>query len=168
MVKGWGTGFILLMLSAYAVALSGQADSGKGLRIRLRTLPQRLHVVAIIFQLTTSEDPMFVPYCEKQEGGEEVLCSLATHLEFQTTHGWQKAVFTEANLLSKDLRKADGRVVPPRSKKSFFFLFSTEIYRIKPGTRLRVIMDAWPDEASMRAGAPPTQVTSPEFVCPPE
>lgn len=166
MVKRGTIAFVVLVLFAFAALLSGQKEPGKNMGIRLWAL-QRVNVVTAGFLLATSENPMFVPYCGKTESGEELLCTLAARLEVQTPRGWDKAEVMNANLLTKNPRKAEGRLIPPRSKSSFFFHFNPDVYRIPPGTRLRVVVDAWPNENSMRSGAPPIQVTSPEFVCPP-
>jgi hypothetical protein len=167
MVKRGTIVFIMLALFAQVVPLFGQKEPAQKMGIRLQTL-QRLYLVSVGLSLSTSADPLFIPYCEKTESGETVLCTLAAHLEVQTPRGWRKAEVRDATVATRDPRKAEGSLIPPRSKRYAIFYFNTDVYGIPPGTRLRVVVDAWPNEESMRGGAPPTQVTSPEFVCPPQ
>ena len=56
-------------------------------------------------------------------------------------------------------------LIPPKSKRRFHFSFDADVLGIPPGARLRVVVDAWPSKKSLREGAVPMQVTSPEFVC---
>jgi hypothetical protein len=131
-------------------------------------IPRRPYLVSVDSWLYSAKDPLFVPYCGTDESGREYLCTLAAHLEKKTPQGWRKAQLRDASLGGKSLVFASGDVIPARSKDSFTFIFSTDTFGIPPGTRLRVVVDAWPSQEKMRSGAPPTQVTSPEFVCPPE
>ncbi len=166
MAKRGTIAFVVLVLFALAPPFSGQKEPGQEPRIRV-WVPWRPYLVEVELWLYTAGDPLFVPYCGKEESGGEVLCGLGAHLQLWTSKGWRKAEVRNATLTGRDPRKAEGRLIPPRSKGSFTLVFSTDAFGIPPGTRLRVVVDAWANEDSMRSGAPPTQVTSPEFLCPP-
>jgi hypothetical protein len=158
--------FAISALLALAAPLLGQKQSSQTPHIRMWA-PWRPSLVSVDLWLYSADDPLFVPYCGMDEENEMHLCSLATHLEKKTSHGWREAELRNATKTGKGLQFASGVLIRARSRDSFTFTFSTDAYGIPSGTRLRVVVDAWPNQDRMRSGTPPTQVTSPEFVCPP-
>ncbi len=167
MVKRGTVAFVVLVLFAQAPALLGQKEPSQKPRIWVYVPPGR-YLIEVDVWLHTSEEPLFVPYCGEQESGREDLCAAAAWLERQSRDGWRKAEVRNATMgPGRDPRKAEGVLIPSRSKRVFSFSFNTDVFGIPPGTRLRVVVDAWPDEKSLREGVPPVQVTSPEFVWPP-
>ena len=166
MVKRGTTGLVVCMLLALGPPLWGQSEPDQKPRIRV-WIPGRFYPVSVDLWLYSGKDPMFVPYCGTDESGREHLCTLATHLEKKTPQGWRTASLRDATLTGKSLVFAAGEQIPPNSKGEFTFVFDTDAFGIPPGTRLRVVVDTWPNQNSMRARDQPLQVISPEFVCPP-
>ncbi len=166
MVKRGAIAFVVLVLFALAVPLLGQKEPDKEPRIRV-FIPWRPYLVSVDLWVYSAEDALFVPVCGTDEEGKMHLRALATHLEKKTPQGWRKAQVLNATMTGKSLVFASGELIPPRDKDSFAFTFSTDAFGIPPGTRLRVVVDAWPSRDGMISGTPPIQVTSPEFVCPP-
>ena len=166
MVKRGTRGLLVGMLFALVPPIVGHNTADQKPRIRV-FIPWRPYLVSVDIWLYTADDSLFVPYCGEDESGRRDLCGLAAHLEKMTPQGWRRAELRNGTLTGKDPHMAPGDVIPPGSKGSFTFIFSTDAFGIPPGTHLRVVVDSWPDEKSMRAHAPPIKVTSPEFVCPP-
>jgi hypothetical protein len=154
-------------LLAMSAPLAGEKQPDQKPRIRV-WIPSRLYLVSVDLWVYSGEGPLFVPYCGKEESGREDLCTLGAHLEKKTPEGWRRAELRNGTLSGKDLLHAAVDSIPPRDKRPFTFMFSTDAFGIPPGARLRVVVDAWPNEKSLRVGPPPIQVTSPEFVCPPQ
>jgi len=153
-------------LLAFAAPMRSQKQPTQNPRISV-DVPPRRDLVRIGVRLFASENPLCVPVCEREEGGRGILCGLATHLEQHTARGWRRARVRDASLTGRNPRLASAETIPVAGNEMFSFAFSTDIFAIPPGARLRVVVDAWPSEKSLREGAPPIQVTSPEFVCPP-
>ena len=54
---------------------------------RVRSVPQ----IYVGIDVRTGADQLFVPYCGRTEGGDEILCTLGVHLEVQGQQGWHPA-----------------------------------------------------------------------------
>ena len=64
------------------------------------------------------------------------------------------------------LGRAGGVPIAPRSEAPFSFQSSRRFFEGRSGQRLRIVVDAWPDMESMKAGGRSIQFTSPPFECP--
>lgn len=166
------TGQLLLSLAAvmlFAVppALQGQSERKQLAQLDVGTV-QAVQQVYVTLRLRTADQQLFVPYCGELEGGEKVLCTLGTHLEVQTSQGWRRAKLrtTFGVLGGWSLDLAHGSLIAPRSGASFNFRFSRRFFQVEQGQQLRVVVDAWPDEQSMRTGGRSIQLISPPFECP--
>jgi hypothetical protein len=159
--------FVVCTLFALVPPLMGQKEPDQEPRIRVWA-PRRLSLISVDLWLYSSKDPLFVPYCGTDESGRPYLCTLGAHLEKMTPQGWRKAQIRGGDLTGISLLSAHGELILPRDRASFTFIFDYDLFGIPPGTRLRVVVDAWPSKESLESGAPPTEVTSPEFVCPRE
>jgi hypothetical protein len=140
-------------------------DGGMELDVRnVRAIPQ----VYVALQLRASA-PLFVPYCAEFEGGDKVLCTMATHLEVHTAQGWHRAKLrtTFAVLGGLSLDRAKGDMVPAGTRVTFSYQFSRRYFEVEPGQQLRVVVEAWPDEQSMKTGGKSIEVVSTPFKCPP-
>jgi hypothetical protein len=163
-----------LALSLAAVALFGIARSQQGQNepkqvgqvdvASVRAVPQ----VYVALRLRTSDQQVFVPYCGESDTGEKILCTLGAHLEVRTSRGWRPAKLrtTYGVLGASSLGRAGGSLIAPRSEASFSFQFSRRFFEVEPGQQLRVVVDAWPDEQSMKMSGRSIQLTSPPFECP--
>jgi hypothetical protein len=56
--------------------------------------------------------------------------------------------------------------IPPNGSAIFYLIFSQSFYHVQKGEKLRLIIDFWSTEESMRNGKPDGSLVSPEFVCP--
>lgn len=166
MVRRGAIAFVVLVLFAHAAPLAGQRGPDQEPRIRVWA-PRRLSLVSVDLWLYSSKDPLFVPYCGTDESGGPYLCTLGAHLEKMTPQGWRKAQIRGGNLTGISLLSAHEELIPPRDRASFTFRFDDDLFGIPPRTRLRNVVDGWPSKESMESGAPPTEVTIPEFMCPP-
>jgi len=111
-----------------------------------------------------------VPTCGADEKPPDELCGLAARLEVRSEGGWRAVGFRPgvgAVLGGLPMERWKVRVVPDGATTTFTFWFATHAgLDLRRGDRLRIAVDTWPDERSMRAGASPTQVRTPEFRCP--
>ena len=130
----------------------------------IRAIPQ----VYVDLRLRAPDLEIFVPYCGESEGGGKVLCVAATRLEVETKTGWHPAKLrtTYGVLGALSLDRARGVLIAPKNEASFSFQFSTYFFEVAPGQRLRVVVDAWSNEESMKTGGPSMQFVSPPFKCP--
>lgn len=159
----------LVAVASFAVLLPLHAQSEANQAAQLEV--ENVHAVPQVFvdlRLRASEQPMFIPYCEESEGGEKILCTVATHLEVKTKDGWRPAKLrtTFGVLGGLSLSHARGIQIAPQSVASFSFQFSRRFFEVDPGQQLRVRVDAWSDEQSMKAGRQGMQLVSPPFNCP--
>jgi hypothetical protein len=163
----------LLVLSLAALALFGIAaplhsQDRQAARLELGgvdAVPQ----IYVRLRLRTSDRQLFVPYCSQGESRQRFLCTLGTHLEVLAKPGWQPAR-PRSNLggilggAAPD--RAEVAVIAPRTVASFDYMFSRLFFQVEPGQQLRVVVDAWPDVGTLRAGGPSIQLISPPFACP--
>jgi hypothetical protein len=130
----------------------------------VKAIPQ----VYVPLSLHTSDEQLFVPYC----GGwneEKLLCTSATaHLEVYTKKGWEPAELKTSYAVfgAPPINRASGILIAPNSSAAFTFQFSTLFFNVARGQQLRVIVDTWHDEQSMRAGKPSIALSSAPFKCP--
>jgi hypothetical protein len=168
MTKQLVLGFALVVLFGTPRTLRCQNESKEVAQVEIETthaIPQ----VYVVLRLRTLDQQVFVPYCGEVEGGEKILCTAGAHLQVQTGQGWRPAKLrTRYGVLgAESLGRAEGSLIAPRSETSFGFEFSRLFFEVEPGQRLRVVIDAWPDMESMKAGRRSFQLTSPPFECPP-
>jgi hypothetical protein len=124
--------------------------------------------IYVSLRLTTAEQQVFVPYCGESENGQKVLCTLGAHLEVQSRQGWSPVKLrTNYGVLGASRPgRAGGRLIAPKSGETFSFEFSRRFFEIEPGQQLRVVVDVWPDEQSLKTDGKSSQLTSPPFNCP--
>ncbi len=154
-----------ILLLGMALPSLGQGASGPTLQVTRVQLSQWVSVQITVF---SPEKDLFVPYCGESEGGTQRLCSLPTHLEIETKQGWLPAKLRTADAVlggvPADSWKAQR--IPAGRWHDFSFGFPQDEFAVERGQRLRVEVYAWPDEQSMKSGAPPIRLTSPTFECP--
>lgn len=130
----------------------------------IRAVPQ----VYVSLRLRTSDQQVFVPFCGESESGGKILCALGAHLQVRTSKGWRPAKLrtTYGVLGASLLERAGGSLIPPKSGESFDFQFSRRFFKVEAGQQLRVVVDTWPDEQSMKTPGRSIQLVSPPFECP--
>jgi hypothetical protein len=102
------------------------------------------------------------------EGGEKVLCNQGSHLQILTNQGWRLAKLRTTNgvLVAASPEKADFIIIPPQSDAVFIFQFSRIFFKVEPGQQVRVVVDAWPNEQSMKNGEQTIKLITQPFKCP--
>ena len=129
---------------------------------------QLVQTVSVRITLFSPDAQLFVPYCGEGESGSETLCNLAIHLEVETREGWRpiKLRTTDAVLGGVPSTRWKVRPIPAGHRHDFVFAFPRNEFSIEHGQRLRAVIDAWPDEQSMRAGNAAIKLNSAPFECP--
>ncbi len=152
------------MLGCFALLSAQQAPQTATASIeRVRAVPQ----VYVGIAIAAADRQLFVPYCGTSEGGEHILCTAGARLEVHTQGRWTpvKLRTTHGVLGAARLGRAGGRLIESRSRATFLLQFSTHFFEVEPGQRLRVVVDTWADEESMKKGHAPLPVASPAFKC---
>jgi hypothetical protein len=123
--------------------------------------------ILVNLKFSTGETALFVPRCGEWEG-TPIMCDLGVHLQVHSPLGWYPARLrtTFAILGGAALGQFGGRLIPPRTEAHVVFLFSRRYFDVEPGQELRLIVDSWADEESMKKGALPTRLASRAFECP--
>jgi hypothetical protein len=158
---------VFLFVIGASELIGAQEEAGTSsaqVRIRsVRAIPQ----VYVALQLSASDQQLFVPYCGESEG-TKFLCTVAAHLEIASQHGWRAAKHnTESGVLGGvSLENAVGITFERGKEGVFTFQFSPSFFEVRSGQRLRIIIDAWPDEQSMKRDHAVLHLVSPPFVCP--
>jgi hypothetical protein len=128
-----------------------------------------VQMTTVRIEVKTGHRTYVVQYCGETPYGMPILCSQAARLEVQTPQGWHLAK-PRRGLAAIIVDPLPARVrpmlIPPTSERSLVFEFGRWFVDVSPKQQLRVVVDVWPDEQSMRAGRKPTQITSPPFQCP--
>jgi len=148
-----------------ALCPSGQDPSTPTVRV---SRVEAVRSVSFEINVVSGQKDIVVPYCGVGEGGSEGLCSLAIHIEVESKEGWHriKPRYREVVLGGVPPDKWNPLVIPAKHGHDFAFGFSKNDFAVERGQRLRVVVDAWPDEPSMRTGRDPIKLTSAAFDCP--
>jgi hypothetical protein len=167
MIRQFALSLLAVVLFAILLPSHAQSEVNQVAQVEVENV-QAVPQVFVDLRLRASEEPIFVPCCWESEGGEKLLCTVATHLEAKTKDGWHSAKLrtTFGVLGGLSLSHARGIKIASNSTASFSFQFSTRFFEVHPGQQVRVRVDVWFDEQSMKAGQQPTQFISPPFICP--
>jgi hypothetical protein len=126
--------------------------------------------MSVTVSILAGDRDLIVPYCGLARSEEESLCGppTPTRLEVHTAKGWRPVGLRTGDAvlgaLSPEVWKA--RLIPARKGHVFSLLFSKDDFAVERGQRLRLVIEAWPDEQSMRSGGRPIQLVTAAFECP--
>ena len=120
-------------------------------------------VLFIRVRVNTMDKQLAVPYCQEFEDGER-LCYHSSRLEIRSQEGWLPVKTRYKEIVLGD-RPPSIRVVAPREGRTFLY-FIPKVCAVEHGDLLRLVIDAWPSEQSMKRGSQPNRITSPAFVFP--
>jgi len=125
-------------------------------------------VFSVFLSVIAVDQNLTVPFCGENEGGTRLLCSLPTQLEIKTTRGWVSAKVKNNNLIlgGAPVDKWEAGLIKKQQYKQFVFMIPIDEFNIEPESELRLVVDAWPDEASMRSGKNPLKLISAVFKIP--
>jgi hypothetical protein len=156
---------VLFMLAAVVAPFAGFSDDTKQAGIGA-VWCRPLIVVQV--NLHAGDKPVVVPYCGKGSFGANFLCTGMLRLEVETPNGWREAKLRYRETVLGTVRKdrVDFAVIAPDHGLDFEAAFSPEVWSIDRGQRLRLVVDTWGDEQSMRSGQPSAKLRSPVFECP--
>jgi hypothetical protein len=155
------TEIALLVLTAVVSVSAGLGDETKQPGIGAASCSP---LILVEVNLYAGDKPVFVPSC----GKGNFLCTGMMHLEVETPEGWREPKLRFKNIvLGRVLKdKVDLVVIAPHHGMDFEAGFSPEVWAIDRGQRLRLVVDTWGDEQSMRNGEQSRQLISPVFECP--
>jgi hypothetical protein len=157
---------LIVLLIGRGSPMPGQVGSKPSVQVTRVRVWRTMSVTVSIF---AGDQDLIVPYCGLSASSEESLCGppTPTRLEVQTAKGWRPVGLrydAALGALSPEVWKA--RLIPARKWHVFSLLFSKDDFAVKSGQRLRLVIDAWPDEQSMRSGGRPIELTTTAFECP--
>lgn len=129
-----------------------------------RAIPQ----IAVYIEIQAGKEQVVVARCGETLARMPILCTSRTRLEVQTQEGWKTArLRTAYGVLGGPPRGQEtGMLVPGNERTSFAYVFSRRFFEVDSGQMLRVVVDTWPDEKSLKDGRPSGQLVSPPFECP--
>jgi hypothetical protein len=161
------SGYVTLAACGIGSILWGQPGETASAKARLvvkNVVPQ----IDVVVELQAGGEQAVVPVCGETEYGTPILCILKTRLQVQTRGGWRPVRLrtTYGVLGGSPEGRITGKVVQPMGKGTFVFVFSRRYFDVEVGQRLRILVDAWPDEQSMRSRGTPIQMASTPFECP--
>ncbi len=132
------------------------------------TSARETRTVTLRVTVFSPDKSLLVPFCGEGEGGTETLCSLSVRVEVQSRAGWRTMRPRQRNVVLGGVPpdKWKVRVISAGGRHDFFFAFTKDDFLVGRGQRLRIVIDTWLDEQSMRSHGQPIQVTSPAFDCP--
>lgn len=110
----------------------------------------------------SNESRVFVPTCGELRG-DNYLCDLAVHVEAETPQGWQPAKLKFDSAVLGGIPPEKGVVIEPGRAATFVCEFNADLFKLSKGQRLRLIVDTWSDEPSMKARKTPLRLVSPVF-----
>ena len=141
---------ILTMVLGTTQAFSGQNASKPTVQTKSVELT---HLVSVEITVFSPEKDLVVPYCGDGEGRADSLCILPAYLEVQTSRGWKpvKLRHSDAVLGEVPLDRRRLRLIPAGQNHDFSMSFRKEEFAVERGQRLRVVVNAWPDEESMKS-----------------
>lgn len=128
----------------------------------VRSIP--LVRVRLVVRNTTSS-PIVVPKCGER-AGTPMLCGLATHLEVMTEHGWKQAEPAKERGVLGGLPITVGVSVMPDYEKTFEWEFASNLFTIGRGAQVRLLLDTWRDEPSMKTEKPALLIPTGGFEIP--
>jgi len=162
---------ILSAVLVWCVTVSRATAAQDGPKPDIRVTEARpVHSLVITVSVSSSDEKLVVPNCGQDLLGQESLCGppFPTHLEVQTAKGWHSVGFRTPDRvlgsLSPKIWKASE--IPPGGHRKFVFLVSKDDFALETGQRVRIVVDAWHDEQSMRNGGKSLQIVSLPFNCP--
>jgi hypothetical protein len=150
-----------VLLSASAASLQAGEQPG----IELTDLSAR---VRLVVEIHATDSSVFVPVCGADDFGVPLLCSASTRPEVRAGEGWRPAEPrpTCGILTAGPPARLGGCLIAPGTRHRFYFEFSVADFEISVGDSLRIVVDTWSDEESMKAGARAAALAIPPFQCP--
>lgn len=89
-----------------------------------------------------SERPVFVPYCGQLDD-RMYMCFVTTRLEVLSTDGWRQPDLSCDCGVPGGIWPAKAIEIAPGKSRTYSYMFSADIYRIKPGTKCRLRVQLW-------------------------
>jgi len=160
------------LLTTLAVFFVGVSQSGSGdnqskpdAEVTDARASQSVGIQITIF---SGENELLIPYCGDGEGDIESLCDLAIQIQVEAPNGWTRIRPRYPNVVLGGVPPGKWRsqLIPAGQRHAFAFGFSKDDFVVQRGQRLRVIVDGWRDERSMRDQKQAIQLTSGSFKCP--
>lgn len=123
--------------------------------------------VRIHYRVSAGGKLIFVPVC--QQPTNEIAFPCMVRIEVHTSQGWvpvqiKRKYKAKLGFLPAEYWKP--QVVLPGQSASFTYSFLMKLFAIKQGERLRLAVDVWMDEKTMKTGENGIHVVSRSFACP--
>jgi hypothetical protein len=156
---------VTIILLGIPSVLFGQEAPRPSLQLARVHLTQWVSVQLTVF---SPQRDLIVPYCGETEGGTRALCNLPTHLEVETKNGWRPVKLRHMDAVLGGVSVVYWKIqrISAGGRHDFSFGFPQNEYAVEHGQLLRVLVDAWPDEESMKTGERSIQLASASFECP--
>jgi len=119
--------------------------------------------VVVRARIVAGAEPLVIPTCGTSDNQEPHLCTLGVGIEVETAHGWVAASLTPdigsvPGGIPLDRTKA--KTIEPGMNAEVRFTFDKQDYVLRAGQHVRLRIDTWSTEDSMRANGPKVSVVT--------
>ena len=117
----------------------------------------------VALDIQAGDTPLVIPVC-----GTDVELLCGAKLEVLSSQRWVSAPTPRDGpiLGGFSVDRAKASVVQPHSSTRFVYQFAKHVFELSKGQQLRVVVNAWPDEVTMRANGPSIRIEGPTFQLP--
>jgi hypothetical protein len=125
-------------------------------------------VVETRVEIRASDKQLVIPHCGTTETGEYVLCTGQAHLELKDGKLWSNARPKSGGAILGGMPRErwESCVILPGHQAYFMFTFSKAFLSVQQNQQLRVAVNAWANEESLKSGGAVATLWSPTFMCP--
>ena len=152
------------LLNSSARIICGQQSLSGGEGI-LNVQPSKV----VYVDIRSSTRPLFLPSCGGSEQDGYSLCQGAAFLEIRRGKNWERAKPPKgmlATLGTENSSEWKWISIGTSSSGRFVFAFTPELLGVSAGAQVRITVDAWTDQNSLKQDGSHITFTSPTFVCP--
>lgn len=157
----------LVLVAVFLCSESEAQQSGSGTSARIWGT-QRNTWVAVIVAVSSSAESVVIPACGSGESDVEPLCDLAIHMEVKREGKWRPVELRYKDVILGGLPVDKWRpiAVARGTQHMFTFKYLVGEFAIRPGDKLRLVVDTWQSADAMRNQLHPGVLITDSFSAP--
>jgi hypothetical protein len=121
--------------------------------------------VTISVDVHSGDKEILIPYCGIKESEKLYLCNLAYRIEVKASEGWPLGKNFVFDTGGRPPDKWKIKHIPAGDWEPFYLQINLGMFNVYKGQTLRVIIDTWRDERSLRTGKNAIKLTTNEIQC---
>jgi len=156
---------LFCIFALFALGLTAQQSQHSRIQLNDTRIARVFSIRLTVFAV---DQDLMIPFCGEGEGGTRTLCSLPTRLEVKTLQGWKTVKLKHSHRILGGIPPDKWKAQPVKNSQhgDFIFIFHIDEFDTRSGDELRLVVDTWPDEESMRSGKNPINFISSTFKSP--